>query len=177
MKPPLVFDPDLSPVAAAESGARAVSLDTLLAEADFVSIHCPLTAETRGLIGARELARMKPTAFLLNTARGGIVDESALHAALLDGRIAGAALDCFAREPLTEPPPFANLDNVLLAPHCIAWTDELFRDMGRAACGGILELWRGQRPRGVVNPEVLDRPGFRAKWERLCRNEPEAFGS
>jgi phosphoglycerate dehydrogenase-like enzyme/2-keto-3-deoxy-L-rhamnonate aldolase RhmA len=177
MKPPLVFDPYLSPAAAAENGARAVPLDTLHAEADFVSIHCPLTDETRGLIGARELARMKPTAYLLNTARGGIVDESALQQALAERTIAGAALDCFAREPLTEPPAFANLDNVLLAPHCIAWTDELFRDMGRAACGGILELWRGGRPRGVVNPEVLDRPGFRAKWERLCGREPEVFGS
>ena len=109
---------------------------------------------------------MKPTAYLINTARGGIVDEAALDAALRDKRIAGAAIDCFANEPLTAPPSFADLDNVLLAPHCIAWTDELFRDIGRAVCRGMLDLADGRVPKGVVNREVLDRPGFQAKWKR-----------
>lgn len=167
MNPPLVFDPFLRPEAVTAAGARPASLDDLLAGADFVSIHCPLTEQTRGLIGAKELARMRPTAYLLNTARGGIVDEKALEAALREGRIAGAALDCFATEPLTTPPPFADLDNVLLAPHSIAWTDELFRDIGRAVCRGMLDLAAGRVPAGVVNPEVLARPGFQAKWRRL----------
>ena len=167
MNAPLVFDPFVNPVDAAKHGARLVGLDELLAEADFVSVHCPLTDGTRNLIGARELALMKPTAYLLNTARGGIVDESALEAALRENRIAGAALDCFKNEPLTAPPPFAQLDNVLLAPHSIAWTDELFRDIGRVACDGMRALAEGRVPRGVVNREVLERPSFQAKWKRI----------
>jgi phosphoglycerate dehydrogenase-like enzyme len=167
MHPPLVFDPFVPPADVGAAGARPVSLDELLAGADYVSIHCPLTDRTRNLIGARELGRMKPTAYLINTARGGIVDEAALEVALREGRIAGAALDCFDREPLTSPPAFAAFDNVLLAPHSIAWTDELFRDIGRAVCRGMIDLSEGRVPRGVVNPEVLDRPTFRAKWKRL----------
>jgi phosphoglycerate dehydrogenase-like enzyme/2-keto-3-deoxy-L-rhamnonate aldolase RhmA len=167
MKQPLVFDPFVSAADAARLGVRAVTLDDLLSRSDFVSVHCPLNDRTRDLIGARELAMMKPTAYLLNTARGGIVNEAALHAALRDRRIAGAAIDCFEREPLTAPPVFADLDNVLLAPHCIAWTDELFRDIGRAACRGMLDLHAGKVPRGVVNREVLDRKGFQEKWKRL----------
>ena len=166
MKPPLVFDPFVSQADAAKVGVRLVPLDELLATADFVSVHCPLNENTRNLIGARELALMKPTAYLLNTARGGIVNEAALHAALRDDRIAGAALDCFTNEPLTAPPVFAELDNVLLAPHCIAWTDELFRDIGRVVCRGMLDLADGRVPKGVVNREVLERESFQAKWKR-----------
>lgn len=167
MNAPLVFDPFLTPADIAKHGVRLVARDELLAEADFVSIHCPLTDGTRNLIGARELQLMKPTAYLLNTARGGIVDEVALEAALRENRIAGAALDCFVCEPLTVAPAFAQLDNVLLAPHCIAWTEELFRDIGRTVCDGMLDLANGRVPRGVVNREVLDRPGFQAKWKRI----------
>lgn len=167
MNPPLVFDPFVSPSVLAEAGAKGVSLDELLTQSDFVSLHCPLNEHTRNLLSARELSLMKPTAYLLNTARGGIVEEDALFAALSERRIAGAALDCFVGEPITSPPRWAELDNVLLAPHSIAWTDELFRDIGRAACQGMLDLASGHRPRGVVNPEVFDRPGFQAKWDRL----------
>src|SRR3712207_1757661 len=105
-----------------------VSLAELLAQADFVTVHCPLTDATRNLIGARELALMRPDAFLINTARGGIVDEDALYAVLKERRIAGAALDCFVGEPVTWPHRFGELDNVILAPHSIAHTHELFRD-------------------------------------------------
>jgi phosphoglycerate dehydrogenase-like enzyme len=110
---------------------------------------------------------MKPGSYLINTARGGIVDEAALAAALATRQIAGAALDCFAEEPLTAPPVLAGFDNVLLAPHCIAWTDEMFRDIGRTACLAIVDLAAGTMPRGVVNPEVFSRPGFVEKWRRL----------
>ncbi len=167
MRTPLAFDPYLDPKLADEAGVRPVTLDELLAEADFVSIHCPLTDQTRGLIGVRELALMKPDAYLINTARGGIVDEDALEDVLANNRIAGAALDCFAVEPVVRPHRFGAYDNVLLAPHCIAWTDELFRDIGRSACQGMLDLSVGNRPRGLVNPQVFDRPGFREKWARL----------
>ncbi len=167
MKSPIAFDPYLDPRTADGLGVRLVGLDELMAEADFVSIHCPLTEQTRGLIGSRELALMKPDAYLINTARGGIVDEDALYDALANDRIAGAALDCFAEEPVVGPHRFGALDNVLLAPHSIAWTDELFRDIGRSVCRGMLDLSLGKAPRGVVNPQVFDRPGFREKWERI----------
>src|SRR6185437_11006133 len=103
---------------------------------------------TRNLIGAQELALMKPTAYFINTARGGIVNEDALYDTLASERIAGAAFDCFVGEPLTAAPRFADFENVLLAPHCIAWTDELFRDIGRAACQGMIDLSEGRRPKG-----------------------------
>jgi phosphoglycerate dehydrogenase-like enzyme len=168
MKQPLAFDPYVAAQAEGEiDGVRLTSLDELLNEAEFVSIHCPLTDQTRGLIGRRELALMKPDAYLINTARGGIVDEDALYEALREQRIAGAALDCFAEEPVVLPHRFGALDNVLLAPHSIAWTDELFRDIGRAVCQGMVDLSQGKKPRGVVNPQVFERPGFQEKWARL----------
>ena len=166
MKTPLAFDPFTTQEAAHTLGVRLVALDELLKEADFVSIHCPLTEQTKNLIGARELALMKHDAYLLNTARGGIVEEDALLAALKNGQIAGAALDCFAQEPVTAPGRFADLDNVLLAPHSIAWTGELFRDIGRSACQVMLDLAQGKRPNGVLNPEVFDSTGFKSKWAR-----------
>jgi len=167
MNPPIAFDPFVTPAAAVELGVEMVSLPELMRRADFVSIHCPLTPETRDLIGPAELALMKPDAFLINTARGGIVNEKALYEALKDRRIAGAAIDCFDTEPVVTPHPFAELDNVLLAPHSIAWTDELFRDIGRAVCQGMVDLSLGRRPHGAVNPEVFDRPGFKEKWSRV----------
>lgn len=164
----IAFDPFVEPATAARLGVRLVELDELLRTSDFVSIHCPLNDHTRGLIGAREFYLMKPDAYLINTARGGIVDEDALYDALQQRRIAGAALDCFLQEPYTEPSRFGEFENVLLAPHAIAWTNEMFRDMGRAACQGMLDLSLGRRPRGVVNPEVLQTTSFRRKWERIC---------
>jgi phosphoglycerate dehydrogenase-like enzyme len=168
MKQPLAYDPFVTEEAALKAGARLVGLDALLRQADFVSIHCPLTEKTRGLIGTRELALLKPDAYLLNTARGGIVDEDALYGALKNHRIAGAALDCFTQEPVITPSRFADLDNVMLAPHSIAWTDELFRDIGRAACRVMVDLSLGKQPHGVLNPELFERPSFQSKWKRLC---------
>ncbi|MBI3413721.1 MAG: hydroxyacid dehydrogenase [Verrucomicrobia bacterium] len=167
MKQPLAFDPFVNAESAAIHGVRLVGLEELLKEADFVSIHCPLTPQTRGLIGAPELALMKPDAYLLNTARGGIVDEDALYNALKHHRIVGAALDCFAQEPVITPHRFGEFENVLLAPHSIAWTDEMFRDMGRAACQVMVDLSLGKQPRGVLNPEVFARPEFQNKWKRF----------
>ncbi len=183
MGQPLAYDPFADKAVAERLGVRLVELDVLLAAADYVSLHCPLTPTTRGLIGRRELALMKPSAYLLNTARGGIVDEDALFEALSTGKIAGAALDCFAEEPVTAPHRFGRLDNVLLAPHCIAWTHELFRDIGRTICQAVVELSLGRKPPGVVNPLVFERPSFRAngndcaaasRVRTLCRR-PKSF--
>lgn len=168
MNRPVAFDPYVDPAVAAKLGVRVVELEELMRVSDFVSIHCPLTDNTRGLVGRRELALMKPGGYLINTARGGIVDEDALYDALKQGRIAGAALDCFATEPIVGPHRFGEFENVLLAPHSIAWTNEMFRDIGRAACQDMIDLSLKRTPRGIVNSEVLQRPGFQRKWARLC---------
>lgn len=163
----LAYDPFVDLQAAERLGVRLVGLGELMTSADFVSIHCPLNDRTRNLIGANEIALMKPDAYLINTARGGIVDEDALWQALVNNRIAGAALDCFRDEPVTKPNRFAEIDNVLLAPHSIGWTNELYRDIGRAVCQGMVDLSLGVMPKGVVNPEVFNRPAFTEKWARL----------
>jgi phosphoglycerate dehydrogenase-like enzyme len=160
----VAYDPALDSTVARQLSTRLVGLDELLEVSDFVSVHCPLTPTTKGLLGARELALMKPTAFLINTARGGIVDEQALYAALVSGGLAGAAIDVFETEPVVVAPRLAELHNVLLAPHCIAWTGELFVEIGRTVCTALHDLAKGARPAGVVNPEVFDRPGFQQKW-------------
>lgn len=167
MNKPLVYDPFLDEDLARESGVQLVELDELLSEADFVSLHCPLNEQTTNLIAERELSLMKSTSYLINTARGGIVDEDALYDALSNRRIAGAAIDCFVDEPVTTPHRLGELDNVVLAPHCVAWTEELFRDIGASACQGMLDLARGIKPKGVVNPEVFGRASFQDKWKRL----------
>jgi phosphoglycerate dehydrogenase-like enzyme len=131
-------------------------------------VNCPLNDRTRNLIGARELALMKPDAFLINTARGPIIDQAALLETLQARRIAGAALDVFEKEPLPDGSGFMALDNVILTSHSVGWTEELFRDMGRIDCEGALAVMRGDAPRNVVNPEVLTRPGFLHKLES-CR--------
>src|SRR5262245_21053449 len=166
MNPPRAFDPFVDPQRAQPLGVQLVPLDELLSMADFVSLHCPLNEKTRNLLGKRELALMKPTAYLLNTARGGIVNEVALYEALKNRRLAGAAVDCFEQEPLVGPHRFGELDNVLLAPHSIAWTDEMFRDIGRTVCQGMLNLSQGKQPHGVLNSQVFDSPGFQEKWAR-----------
>jgi phosphoglycerate dehydrogenase-like enzyme len=163
----IAFDPLVSPTAAESIGVKLVSLDQLLATADFVTIHCPLNSHTQNLIGVRELGLMKPGSYLINTARGGIVDEDALFNVLAEKRIAGAAIDCFVGEPINSPHRFGVLDNVLLAPHCISWTEELFRDIGNAACRGMLDIACGRQPSGVLNPQVFARPTFQQKWARL----------
>ncbi|HZZ42962.1 MAG TPA: NAD(P)-dependent oxidoreductase [Tepidisphaeraceae bacterium] len=168
MNPPLAFDPFLKPETAKQLGIELVPLDTLLSQSDFVSIHCPLTDQTRNLIGPRELSLMKPTAYLINSARGGIIHEDSLYTALKEKRIAGAALDCFTTEPVTTPSRFADLENVLLAPHSIAWTNELFRDIGRTASQSLLDLTQHKPPHGLLNPELLSSPAFQEKWKRLC---------
>ena len=171
MHQPLAFDPYVDPARARELGVELVELDELMRRADFVSVHCPLNDQTRGLIGRRELELMKPDAYLINTARGGIVDEEALYEILKKGGIAGAGIDVFMGEPLSEPPRLAELDNVLLAPHAIGVTDELMRDIGGAACQALVDLSQGCLPaKGLLNPEVLEHTGFQQKWQRLRVN-------
>ncbi len=166
MAKPIAYDPHIPAERAKQLGVTLVDRDDLLRASDFVSVNCPLNDDTRDLIGDRELSLMKPTAYLINTARGGIVNETALIDALREKRIAGAALDCHENEPMPPGHPISLLENVILAPHAIAWTNELFRDLGRKACSQVIDLSTGQIPDGVVNRAVLDRPGFKAKLAR-----------
>ncbi|MCC7154721.1 MAG: hypothetical protein IT161_09125 [Bryobacterales bacterium] len=170
----LAFDPYAPPERAADLGVTLTPLEVLMRESHYVLINCPLTNETRGLIGASQIAQMRADAFLINTARGPVVDEPALIEALRSRSIAGAALDVFQSEPLAPGSPWFELDNVILTSHSVGWTEELFRDMGRIDCEGALAVSRGEAPRDVVNREVLDRPRFRRKLE-ACRQWREAL--
>lgn len=166
----IAFDPYHSRNAVRNAGAEPVGIEDVFRLSDYVLINCPLTTQTRRLVGYDLLSLMKPSAFLVNTARGPIIDESALIAVLEEGRIAGAALDVFESEPLPAASPLMKLDNVILTSHSVGWTHELFRDMGRIDCEGALAVMHGEPPHNVVNREVLDRPGFRRKLERY-RNQ------
>ena len=165
----LAYSPHADPFVAHELDVQLVALDTLLREADFICLHCRLTDETRGLIGARELALMKPTAHLINMARGPVVDHAALVAALTERRIAGAGLDVFHAEPLPADDPITTLDNVALSPHWIAGTRDAFLYAGLANCKGLLRAARSELPDNIVNGEVVERPGFQAKLSRFQR--------
>jgi glyoxylate reductase len=135
-------------------GAEYVPLDRLLAESDFVSLHPPLTATTRHMIGARELSRMKPTAYLINTSRGAVVDEAALTAALAAKRIAGAGLDVFENEPDVAG-ALTGLANVMLTPHLGSAVVEVRTAMAQTVVDNIAAIVAGRRPPNIVNPEVL----------------------
>ena len=159
----LAFDPYVSTGRASQLGVELVTLDQLMRASDYVLVNCPLTPETRGLLGRAQFAQMKPDAVLINTARGPIVNEAALIEALQNGRLAGAALDVFEQEPLNPGSPLATMENVILTSHSIAWTEELFRDMGRIDCEGALAIYRGETPDHVVNPQVLSQQRFMDK--------------
>ena len=151
----LAFDLVQDPKFAEEQGIAYVPLEDLLRQSDFVSIHCFLNEATRHLVNAERLALMKPTAFLINTARGGIVDTEAVCHALRAKRIAGAGLDVFEGEPLRADSPLRALENVYLTPHCAGSTTDARERSGTTAADNLIRALRGERPQGIVNPEVL----------------------
>jgi D-3-phosphoglycerate dehydrogenase len=165
---PVAFDPFVSPDAARASGVELLGLEPLLEQSDFVCVCCALTPDTHHLLNRERLARMKPTAFLINVARGPIIDQQALTALLRARRIAGAALDVFEKEPIDVDDPLLSLDNVILSPHAICWTDELFRGNGQAACRSILDVASGRVPQDVVNRDVLAQTTLRQKLARFA---------
>lgn len=162
----IAHDPYVAPEQAAALGVALVDLETLLREADFVVTLCNLTPETHHLLNAERISLMKPTAFLVSMARGPIVDQVALTGALRARRIRGAALDVFEQEPVDPADPILTLDNVILAPHALCWTDEMALGVGRSVMESILAVAAGRPPRFVVNREVLDSPRFQAKLAR-----------
>ena len=153
----LVYDPYIEPALIARLGVQAVSLDRLLAEADAISIHVPLSPETRNIIGQRELARMKPTAFLINTSRGGIVDEQALAEAVKAGRLGGAALDVLSVEPPPPDHPLRQAPNIILTPHLAFYSRESVIELQTKAAEEVARALKGEPPRSPVNREVLSR--------------------
>ena len=134
---------------------RLVDLETLFRESDFLAVNCPLSDATRGLVSARLLSLMKPSAYLINTARGPIVDERALHDALVSGRLAGAGLDVFEEEPTPASNPLLQLDNVIVTPHGICFTDECMRRLAESAFRAVLDVADGRTPPYVVNPQAI----------------------
>ncbi len=150
----IAFDPYLPPERAAALGVELLPLEDVLSQSDYVSIHTPLTPETRHFINAERIALMKPTAYLINTSRGPVVDEQALIAALQSGRIAGAGLDVFEIEPLPKDSPLMGMDNVVLVPHTASYADITFDIMQRRVGEEAARALRGQMPNTPVNPQI-----------------------
>jgi D-3-phosphoglycerate dehydrogenase / 2-oxoglutarate reductase len=163
----LAYDPYLSAAEMAARGGEKVELDEVLRRSDYVSISCPLTKESRGMIGAREFALMQPHAYFITTARGFIHDEAALLEALRKKLIAGAGLDVWAKEPPPPDHPLLQFDNVLASPHTAGVTREARTNMGRIAAEQMLDALDGKRPPRIINPVV---------WPRYAERFQRAFG-
>ncbi|SFR00843.1 hydroxyacid dehydrogenase [Desulfoscipio geothermicus] len=149
------YDAYLAPDVIQQAGVEPCgSLEEVFEKADFISVHVPLTPGTRGLIGKKQLDLMKPTAFLINSARGGVVNEDDLYQALKEKSIAGAAVDVFAQEPPGKNHPLFTLDNVVVTPHIAAMTDGALVRMARDVAEGVVSVLRGERPKYLVNPRI-----------------------
>ncbi|SAI67664.1 phosphoglycerate dehydrogenase [Bordetella ansorpii] len=160
----LAHDPYLPPESLRALGAEPVSLDDLLAQSDIVSLHCPLSAETRGMMDAAAFARMKPGSVFITTARGGVHDEAALYDALQSGHLAGAGLDVWKQEPPGNDAPLLQLPNVVGTYHTAGVTHEARRNVARSAAEQLLAMLAGQRPPNLVNPQA-----WPAALERIAR--------
>jgi D-3-phosphoglycerate dehydrogenase len=163
----LAYDPYLSAEEMRARGATKVELDDLLRRADFVSINCPLTNETRKMIGAREYALMKPGAYFITTARGFIHDEEALEKALRDKKLAGAGLDVWSKEPPPADHPLMKYDNVIVTPHTAGVTHEARANMGKIAAEQMLDALDGKPVPRIINPQV---------WPDYAKRFEKAFG-
>jgi D-3-phosphoglycerate dehydrogenase len=167
----LAYDPLLTVGQVKARGAEKVELDELLAQSDYVSVHCPLTRQNRKMMGATQFARMKPEAYFITTARGFIHDEEALAAALRKRQIAGAGLDVWEDEPPPHDHPLMAFDNVIVSPHVAGSTIEARENMGRIAAEQALEILDGKKPPRLINPEVW--PAYRERFERIMGFAPE----
>ena len=163
----IAYDPYITQDKAADVEVKLVDMDTILTESDFLSISCPLNENTRHLISEKELRKMKKTAFLINTARGPIVDEVALIKALQERWIRGAGIDVFEQEPTPADNPLFKLENIIVTPHSIALTDEFYIIMWQEITQQIAQLIRGEKPATLVNPEVWEKPEFKARLKNF----------
>lgn len=158
----MVYDPFVNPEDVRAAGCIPVDKEALFRDSDFVTLHARMSESTKNLVGEKELAAMKPTAYLINTARAGLIDEKALITALGEGRIAGAGLDVFLDEPLKPESPFLTLDNVTLSTHIAGTTKEALTRSPEILMEDINKLLSGQNPRFVINKEVLENTEFKA---------------
>lgn len=165
----IAHDPFADQAVARELGIELVGLEDLFMRSDILSVNCPLTPETRHIVDAERLALMKPTAYLINTARGPIVDQKALTEVLKGRRIAGAGLDVLEEEPPQADDQILELDNVILAPHALCWTDQCFAGNGAADVRAVIDVQHGREPRGVVNREVLASDLWRRRLAEFGR--------
>ena len=159
----IAHDPFVATSLASELNVDLVDLDAVFTQSDVIAINCPLTPDTRHLVNADRLSQMKSSAFLINTARGPIIDQAALADALRNNRIAGAGLDVFEVEPPDADDPILKLDNVIVTPHALCWTDQCFGGIGASDVASVLDIWAGQLPVGLLNRDVAERPGFQRK--------------
>jgi D-3-phosphoglycerate dehydrogenase len=162
----IAHDPYVDPATATSLGVRLVGLEELFMDADVLSVSCPLNEAAHHIVNAQRLALMKPGAYLINTSRGPVVDEAALTSALQDNRIAGAALDVFEEEPSPADNPLYRLDNVIVTTHALCWTDQCFAGIGAADVKVVFDVMHGRVPTGIVNREIVDRPGWQDKLKR-----------
>ncbi len=169
----IAADPFVAQEQVNDLGVEIVDLDTVFREADYVAVNTLLNPSTRGLVRERHFRMMKPTAFFINTARGPIVEHEALAKALRENWIAGAGIDVFPVEPPPKNDPLFELDNVIVAPHALAWTNELMRNNGYEASDNVLAIARGDVPGGVVNRAVLENPTFLAKLAKYRYNQAQ----
>ena len=156
----LAYDPYISPETAKERGAELVSLEKLLKESDFVTLHVTLTKETRGMISTKELNLMKPTAYLINASRGPVVDEDALIKALEEKKIAGAGLDVFTEEPISLDNPLLKFDNVMVTPHCAGNSKEALEATALMVSEEVIRILNDQVPENLVNRSQLMKKGY-----------------
>ncbi len=165
----IAYDPYVDPEILRLLEVQLVTLDEIFKESDILTVNCPLNDSTRNIVSAEKLSLMKPTAYLINTARGPIVDQKALTEVLTEGRIAGAGLDVFAEEPTAADDPILKLDNVIVTPHALCWTDQCFGGIGAADVNAVLNVMHGKAPVGIVNKEILDNESWQEKLKRFRR--------
>ena len=163
----IAHDPYITQDAVKDIDVQLVDMDTVLAQSDFVNVSCPLSEKTRHLIGEKELKKMKPTAFLINTSRGPVIDEAALVKALKENWIQGAGIDVYEQEPASGDNPIFKLENVIVTPHSIALTDEFYITMWELIAQQIRQMIAGEKPATLVNPEVWDKPKFQNKLKKF----------
>lgn len=169
----IAHDPYADSRMAAAIGVTLVSLEDLFRNSDILSVSCPLSESTRGIVDAPMIELMKPSAFLINTSRGGVVDQIALLEALQTERIAGAGLDVLAVEPPDKDDPILSLDNVILTPHALCWTDQCMAGNGAANVAAVLATMSGRPPAHVVNSAVITTPAFKNRLSQYAKR----FGS
>jgi phosphoglycerate dehydrogenase-like enzyme len=161
----IAHDPYIDPTIVKSANVELKDLDSVFRESDFLTINVPLSEKTHHLVNSAKLTLMKPTAYLINTSRGPVVDQTALVTALTQGVIAGAGLDVFDPEPPESNDPLLQLDNVILSPHALCWTDQCFAGIGAQDLEHVFAIKNGQVPQALADPSVADKPTFQRKLE------------